>query len=89
MAEEKKKKKTPKAAETQTKVSEITCDFSAGDRVQRTEVSGPAGTVKNVRIETLRHSIKAESLAPPGITVTVLWDNGTTSHFVPEGLSKI
>ena len=63
-------------------------EFKAGDRVQRKDKSGPLGTVRRVRIETVRASIKDEQTAPPGVTVTVLWDNGTLSHFVPNGLTK-
>ena len=60
--------------------------FKAGDRVVRQGDSGPLGTVQRVRIETSRSTIKEGGQEPPGITVTVLWDNGTTSHFVPESL---
>ena len=61
--------------------------FATGDRVKQTGSEGPCGTVQKVRVETVRKSIK-ESDEQPGITVTVLWDNGTTSHFIPEGLEK-
>jgi hypothetical protein len=64
--------------------------FTAGDRVKALGNSGPMGTVKRIRIETIRQSIKEEVRnEPPGMTVTVLWDNGTLSHFVPEGLEKV
>jgi hypothetical protein len=60
-----------------------------GDRVRRSDSDGPFGTVKTVRVETIRQSIKTDSGEPPGVTVTVLWDNGTISHFVPGGLEKV
>ena len=64
--------------------------FKPGDRVIRVDdQDGPLGTVQNIRIETVRSSLKPDSSEPRGIAVTVLWDNGTSSHFVPEGLRKI
>jgi hypothetical protein len=60
--------------------------FKQGDRVKRIGTEGPFGTVKQVRIESVRQSIRKEDGEPPGITVTVLWDSGTLSHFIPEGL---
>lgn len=62
--------------------------FETGDRVKKSDTDGPFGTVQKVRVETVRKSIK-ESDEPPSVTVTVLWDNGTTSHFVPNGLTKL
>ncbi|MCB0323968.1 MAG: hypothetical protein KDD69_10355 [Bdellovibrionales bacterium] len=62
--------------------------LKAGDRVKRVDTEGPLGVVQKVRIETVRQSIRPDG-DPPGITVTVLWDNGTLSHFVPGGLEKI
>ena len=62
------------------------CEFKVGDRVKNSFQSGPLGTVQKVRIETIRDSIKQDGKEPPGVTVTVLWDNGTLSHFVPSGL---
>ena len=62
--------------------------FQTGDRVKKPDTEGPFGTVQKVRVETVRQSIKENNNEPPGVTVTVLWDNGTTSHFVPEGLDK-
>lgn len=62
--------------------------FKTGDRVKRIDTDGPMGSVEKVRIETVRQSIKLDESEPPGVTVTVLWDNGTKSHFVPEGLVK-
>ena len=69
----------------------VECSFKPGDRVRRKDnssgsASGPLGTVQKVRVETFRQSIKLDRSEPPGITVSVLWDNGTLSHFVPEGL---
>ena len=61
-------------------------EFKAGDRVRRVETNGPVGVVQKVRIETVRESIKQDGSEPPAVTVTVLWDNGTLSHFVPDGL---
>jgi hypothetical protein len=60
--------------------------FKAGDRVTRAGIAGPQGTVQNVRIESVRETIKQDGDEPRGISITVLWDNGTLSHFVPEGL---
>ena len=69
--------------------SEVEVGFKSGDRVRRTDTEGPLGTVHKVRIETVRQSIKVEGAEPPGVTVTVLWDNGTSSHFVPAGLELV
>ncbi|MCC6933616.1 MAG: hypothetical protein IT292_10235 [Deltaproteobacteria bacterium] len=63
--------------------------FKQGDRVTRPGVNGPVGTVQNVRIETVRASVKQEGAEPPGVAITVLWDNGTVSHFVPDALQKV
>lgn len=63
--------------------------FKAGDRVRRADGAGPLGTVERIRIETVRETIKVDDTEPPSVTVTVLWDNGTTSHFVPNGLAKV
>lgn len=70
------------------KVADKKIDFNRGDRVRRTGSEGPFGTVENIRVETLRQSIK-ESNDAPGIAITVLWDNGTKSHFVPGALDKV
>ena len=64
-------------------------NFGTGDRVRIVGKTGPAGTVKRVRVETVRQSIRETESEPPGVSVTVLWDNGTLSHFVPEGLEKL
>ena len=64
------------------------CPFKTGDRVKRQDGVGPLGTVERVRVETVRQSIKVDDTEQPGVTVTVLWDNGTSSHFVPDGLVK-
>lgn len=63
--------------------------FTTGDRVKKKNTEGPFGTVQHVRLETIRQTVSDHRTEPPGITVTVLWDNGTTSHFVPAGLDKL
>ena len=70
-------------------MSEEKLPFEVGNRVKKVETKGPLGTVQKVRIETVRQSIKVEGNEPPGVTVTVLWDNGTVSHFVPETLELV
>lgn len=72
---------------TETDTAEL--KFKVGDRVKRRELEGPLGTVRKVRTETVRDSIKQDGQEPPGVTVSVLWDNGTLSHFVPEGLELV
>ncbi|HQH28836.1 MAG TPA: hypothetical protein PLP17_15695 [Oligoflexia bacterium] len=67
----------------------IEVGFKTGDRVRKTGTQGPVGTVERVRIETMRETIKVDETEPPSVTVTVMWDNGTCSHFVPGGLEKI
>lgn len=62
--------------------------FKVGDKVVRPDVEGPAGTVKSIRVETVRDSLRQGEEETPGITVTVLWDNGTLSHFIPDALEK-
>ena len=69
-------------------MKKVEVPFKPGDRVLRPGVDGPMGTVQNVRVETMRTSVKAEGAEPPGVAVTVLWDNGTLSHFVPDALRK-
>lgn len=68
---------------------EITIGMKVGDRVERLGSDGPKGTIKSVRVETVRTSLKQDGTEPPGVCITVLWDNGTMSHFVPEGLRVI
>lgn len=69
---------------------DVEIGFKPGDRVQRSDgVPGPFGTVQNVRIESVRSSLKPNLSEPRGVAITVLWDNGTVSHFVPDGLQKI
>lgn len=63
--------------------------FKTGDRVRRTSVQGPLGTVQSVRVESIRQAIKVDETEPPSMTVTVLWDNGTVSHLVPDGLERV
>jgi hypothetical protein len=67
-------------------MEEVQVEFKQGDRVKRAGTEGPSGTVKQVRIESVRQSIRNDKGDPPGVTVTVLWDNGTLSHFIPDGL---
>jgi len=65
-------------------------DFKPGDRVVRKDSEpGPMGTVQNIRVEVVRSSLKPDTSEPPGIAITVLWDNGTVSHFVPEALTRL
>ena len=69
--------------------------FEPGDRVVHIDeetggqLSGPIGTVQNIRIETIRSSLKPNESEPLGMAITVLWDNGTISHFVPQSLKKV
>lgn len=69
--------------------------FEPGDRVIHIDdatgkaLPGPSGTVQNIRVETVRSSLKPNDNDPLGIAITVLWDNGTISHFVPESLKKV
>lgn len=63
--------------------------FESGDLVRRSTGMGPLGTVQNIRVESVRTSLKEDGGEAPGVTVTVLWDNGTISHFVPDGLEKV
>jgi len=65
-----------------------TVKFQEGDRVRQVGNVGPLGTVMKVRIERTRQSIKESGNDSPGVSVMVLWDNGTTSHFVTESLEK-
>lgn len=62
--------------------------FEVGDNVVRVGSKGPHGLVQKVRVDTHRNTIKEDGGEPPGITVTVLWDNGTLSHFTPDQLAK-
>lgn len=64
-------------------------DFSIGDKVKRVLVDGPVGVVKNIRTETIRTTLKSDEKEPPSVCITVVWDNGTLSHFVPDGLEKV
>lgn len=63
--------------------------FKTGDRVKKAGVKGPLGTVQKIRVETVRESLKQDEKEAPAVTVTVLWDNGTLSHFVPGGLTRV
>lgn|GEM_PF-1289937 len=60
-----------------------------GDTVIRKGVPGPRGIVDGIRVETTRPTLRQEEGEPPGVTVSVLWDNGTTSHFVPNGVEVV
>lgn len=64
--------------------------FEEGDRVKKAGGQSPVGTIQNIRTETVKDSIKeaAKDDEAPSVTVTVLWDNGTLSHFVPDGLER-
>ena len=64
-------------------------EFQEGDRVRQVGNQGPLGTVMKVRIERTRASIKETGNDSPGVSVMVMWDNGTASHFVTESLEKI
>jgi len=75
------------SAKTSSAKKEAASSFALGDRVKRKDLVGPVGTVRNVRTETAQSSIKSDK-AVPTETITVLWDNGTLSHFIPEGLDK-
>lgn len=74
---------------------EIKHPFEPGDRVIHIDEitkkphEGPTGTVQNIRVETVRSSLKPNENEPLGIAITVLWDNGTLSHFVPESLQRV
>jgi hypothetical protein len=70
-------------------MNKVELDFKVGDRVIRPGVEGPAGVVQNIRIETIKDSIKKDGQEQPGVAISVLWDNGTLSHFVPSALLKI
>ena len=67
-------------------MDEVEMKFKEGDRVRRIANTGPVGTVTKVRVERTRATVKDVNDEPPAITVSVLWDNGTFSHFVPDGL---
>lgn len=66
--------------------SERDSKFKEGDRVVRAGTKGPQGTVQKVRLEIVRTTLKRNDQEEPAVTVSVLWDNGTISHFVPGGL---
>ena len=65
------------------------CTFKIGDKVVVNGKKGPIGVVKEIRIETMRTSAKEKDKEGLGMSVTVIWDNGTISHFVPEALEKL
>lgn len=66
-------------------------ELNVGDRVRRKGIPGPQGTVQQYRVERVRSSIRETKSEDegPSVMVSVLWDNGTLSHFVPDGLEKI
>ena len=64
-------------------------DFKVGDRVVRPDIDGPEGVIQNIRIETVKMSVKKDGQEQPGVAISVLWDNGTLSHFVPSALKKV
>ena len=70
-------------------MEKVEIEFKIGDRVFRPGIEGPAGVVKNIRIETVKDSIKKDGTEQPGVAISVLWDNGTISHFVPSALKKV
>jgi len=69
----------------------VATKLKVGDRVIRQDVSGPHGTIKKIRVETVGPSLKEAPVGkePPGVTVTVLWDNGSMSHLIPDSLQTI
>ncbi|MBL7662316.1 hypothetical protein JNK13_06140 [bacterium] len=62
--------------------------FNTNDKVVRKGTVGPIGVVTQIRVETQRATLK-ESEEGPSVTVTVLWNNGTLSHFTPDGLERL
>ena len=64
-------------------------DFRVGDRVIRPDIDGPSGVIQNIRVETVKMSVKKDGQEQPGVAISVLWDNGTLSHFVPSALKKV
>ena len=64
---------------------------NVGDRVVRKGKPGVFGTVTDIHVETVRESLKEsqEGQEPPSVVITVVWDNGTISHFIPEGLEVV
>lgn len=78
-----------KKATEASKAENKAVSYEIGDRVKRVDSEGPLGTIQKVRIETVRQSIKVVGGEPLGVTITVLWDNGTKSHFVPGGIERL
>ena len=62
--------------------------FKSGDKVVRVGHEGPVGIVQKVRLETMRAGLKDPDEQSRSVTISVLWGNGTLSHFVPDGLEK-
>ena len=67
----------------------VELDFKIGDRVVRPDIDGPTGVIQNIRVETVKTSVKKDGQEQPGVAISVLWDNGTLSHFVPSALKKV
>jgi hypothetical protein len=61
-------------------------NINVNDRVQRSDKSGPLGTVKQVRTEVTASSQEAKD---KGRMFYVLWDNGTLSCLGADGLEVI
>jgi hypothetical protein len=62
-------------------------DFKVGDRVTRVHVPSSAGTVKEIREETVAQGDSREKERP--LIIGVQWDSGTLSYFGQQGLKKI
>ncbi|MDC0358876.1 hypothetical protein OAO01_08675 [Oligoflexia bacterium] len=56
------------------------------DRVKRKKGEGCLGTVKDVRAEVVASGGDSKDKA---LLVSVKWDNGTFSYFVPEALEVV
>jgi hypothetical protein len=63
-------------------------EFKIGDRVSQKDIEGPVGTIRQIREETKKSAARASGKEGPGVTVQILWDNGTLSHLIPENLEK-
>ena len=65
------------------KSSNIKTKYHVSDRVRRSNGTGGAGIVKDVRIEVTASTIEAKEKS---VMYLVQWDNGTLSIFGQEGL---
>jgi hypothetical protein len=63
-------------------------EFKVGDRVSRKDAEGPLGTIRQIREETKKSAARSSGKEGPGVTVQILWDNGTLSHLIPENLER-